>query len=66
VNTVIVSGDAPDSSDYCSKPYVNAFAQANALRVFDSDFKTMKSFRIGRKKLIVGYTALLPICILLH
>jgi spore maturation protein CgeB len=52
VYTVIVSGDDPDSSDYCSKPFVSAFDHAFAWGVnFDANFKiTEKFLEWGAKK----------------
>jgi|GEM_PF-964384 spore maturation protein CgeB len=52
VYTVIVSGDDPDSSDYCSRPFVSAFDHAFAWGVnFDANFKiTEKFLEWGAKK----------------
>jgi len=52
IYTVLVSGDDPDSSDYCSKPYVKAFDHSFAMGVnFDKDTKiTEKFLEWGTKK----------------
>jgi hypothetical protein len=45
IYTVIVSGDDPEGSDYCSKPYVHAFDHSFAWGVnFDKDTKITEKF----------------------
>ena len=46
IYTVIVSGDDPENSDNCSKPYVHAFNHSFAWGVnFDKDTKVTEKFR---------------------
>ncbi len=45
IYTVFVSGDDPESSDYCSKPYVSAFDHSFSLGVnFDKNTKITEKF----------------------